>query len=345
MTLARRLLLAAAALLLLLGVGAAWYTLVEGYRALDGAYAAVIFLTTVGELADMQLDDSGKAFTAVYVLLGVGVMFYTAVTAVEGLIAGDIAAALAGRRSGWRVHKMRDHAIVCGFGRVGRAIAEDLQHHRIAVVVIDRDPDARAAAATQGFSAVLGDATEEDVLREAGVERARVLFAASDSDIGNTFVTLTARALNARLAIVSRAGSDSAEQRLRAAGANRVVSPYRIAGRRMAIAAVQPLVFDFVEAPGGPDPTRERLLTELLVANEAAPLAGRTLADAFGSLRETRVLAVERERGEQLAAPPATTELRPGDRLVLYGSRDEIEALSAPAAPPVRGASSAPVAP
>lgn len=345
MTLARRLLLAAAALLLLFATGAAWCTLVEGFRPLDAAYAAVIFLTTAGELADMQVNDSGKAFTAVFVLIGIGMMFYIAVTAVEGLITGDIAAALAGRRGGKRIYRMREHAIVCGFGRVGRAIADDLQQHGIAVVIIDRDAAAHADATARGFSAVLGDATEEDVLREAGVERARVLIAASDSDIGNTFVTLTARALNATLAIISRAGSDSVEQRLRAAGANRVVSPYRIAGRHMALAAVQRLVSDFVDAPAGRDPARARLLAELVVAGETAALAGRTLAQAFGALHDTRVLAVERERGELRAAPPATTELHSGDRLVLYGSREEIETLSPGPAPATRGPASAPLAP
>jgi voltage-gated potassium channel len=328
-TLARRLLFAAGALATLLASGSAWYSLVEGYPALDGVYTAAVFLTTVGTQGEPSLDDSGKAFTAGYVLLGAGVMFYTAVTAVEALVAGDIATALAGRRSGRRMSRMQDHVIVCGFGRVGRAIADDLRQHRLSVVVVDRDAERRADAAAAGHTAMLGDATEEEVLRAAGVERARVLIAAADSDVGNTFVTLTARALNPRLLIISRAGSDSAEQRLLAAGANRVVSPYRIAGRRMALAAVQPLVLDFVEAPNGGDPARARMLAELVVAGDAAALAGCTLADAFGPLATTRVLAVERSGGELLAAPAAATELRPGDRLVLYGARDEIESLSA----------------
>ncbi len=175
---------------------------------------------------------------------------------------------------------------------------------------------------------MLGDATEESVLRQTGLERARALIAAADSDVGNAFTVLTARALNPSVYIVARAGSASGEQRLTTAGANRVVSPHRIAGRRMALAIAQPLILEFVDLFAAQRPDGAKLLAEIEVAGDAAALAGRTLAELFEATRDTRVLGLLRADGEFVAGPQGATRLGAGDRLMLYGSEVEISELA-----------------
>jgi voltage-gated potassium channel len=329
MALSGRLQVGVALLVLVLGVGTLWYSAVEDFGFEDGLFMAVTTVTTVGYSEVQPLDSSGRWFTIGYILTGVGVMFYTAVALVEAAVAGEIAEALGVRRLSRRVHSMRDHIVLCGFGRVGEEIVRELRDRGEQVLVIDRDAARRGPALALGCTALVGDATEETVLREAGVERAKVLIAAADSDTGNTFVTLTARALNPRLVIIARAGSESAEQRLTTAGANRVISPYRIAGRRIALAAIQPLLLDFAE--GVPQRDREAVntLAEVAIGDGGQALEGRTIGDALDGLRSMRVLGLERADGEVVVGPRADLQLRSGDRLMLYGDQQEIEELAA----------------
>jgi voltage-gated potassium channel len=328
--LSRRLWAGVGTLVTILLGGTLWYWLVEEFGLLDGLFMAVTTITTVGYREVHPLDTSGRVFTMVYLLGGVGFVFYTAVALVEAAVAGDIAEALGGRRLSRKVGKMQDHIVLCGFGRVGEEIARQLQTRKgqPPLVVIDKDPARREPALALGGLAVVGDATEDEVLRTAGVERARVLIAAADSDTQNTFVTLTARALNPDLVIIARAGSKSAEARLRTAGASRVISPYRIAGRRIALAAVQPQLLDFAEgALDGGDAVNT--LAEVAVGEDGADLEGRTVGDVVAGLRSLRVLGIERRDGELVVGPSTETRLRGGDRLMLYGDQQEVEELAA----------------
>lgn len=322
----RRLRRAVLLLVVVIALGTAWYATVEDFGFLDGLYMAVTTVTTVGYREVHDLDTSGRLFTIVYILSGVGVLFYTASALVEAVIAGEIAEALGSRRLHRRVHQMRDHIVLCGFGRVGEEIARELRQRGESVLVIDKDDSRREPAVALGCTAIIGDATEERVLRQAGVERAKVLIAAADSDTGNTFVTLTARALNPQLLIIARAGSASAEQRLKTAGTNRIISPYRIAGRRIALAAVQPLLVDFAEGVMRDQTDTLNTLAEVAVGD--GPLKGRPLRQALAGLRSTRVLAVERADGEVIVGPSDGFELLSGDRLMLYGDQQEIEELA-----------------
>ena len=248
------------------------------------------------------------------------------VALVEAVIVGEVAAALGLRRQSRKVRGLDGHHILCGFGRVGQSIARELHNRRVQFVIIDRDPDRQIQAHDLGYLMVQGDATEESVLREAGIERARVLIAAADSDAGNTFVTLTARALNPALTIIARAASDSGARRMLAAGANNVISPYQIAGHRMALAA-----FDHArqQAAVAADPSAAdatACLVELVASSESV---GRSLASALGDLVSVHVLAVRHHDGTLLSAPPLEYVLAAGDRLMLYGTQDDVDALCA----------------
>jgi voltage-gated potassium channel len=217
-------------------------------------------------------------------------------------------------------------------------VAEELHAHGHEVLVIDLDGERLAVARGRGLAGLEGDATDEAVLREAHVEVARTLVAAADSDSGNAFITLTARALNANLMIVARAGSDAAERRLRTAGADRVISPTQIAGRRMALAVVQPLMVDFLDSLSSEGSSQHTLLAEFVVEGETAHLAGRTLAEAFGDLQGCRVLGIERGDGRLVVGPDGAARLEAGDRLIIHGPAADLEKLHA-----VRAASAAPV--
>lgn len=339
MALSSRLWAGVGTLVAIIAIGTAWYAAIEDFGFLDGLFMAVTTITTVGYREVHPLDTSGRLFTMVYILGGVGVVFYTAVALVEAAVAGDIAEALGGVRLSRKVGRMQDHIVLCGFGRVGEEIARQLRlRDGQQLVVIDKDPGRREPALHLGALAVVGDATDEEVLRSAGVERARVLIAAADSDTQNTFVALTARALNPDLVIIARAGSESAEARLRTAGANRIISPYRIAGRRIALAAAQPLLVDFAEgaADGG---DAAQTLAEIAVGGGGTGLDGRTVAEVLTEVHGTRILGVEHANGELVVGPPGDLRLRTGDRLMLYGDPQEIEELAAPPTPDHRATS------
>ncbi|MDA0257007.1 MAG: potassium channel protein [Chloroflexi bacterium] len=324
----RRFALPLAALAVLFALGTAWYALVEDFGWFDGLYMVVVTLTTVGYEEVHPLDDSGRAFTILFVLSGVGLMFYTAVAVVEQFVASGVTEGLGERRRSRRIRHMENHIVVCGFGRVGQEIARELGRRGEQLLIVDLREDALARAREAGHVALLGDATEEAVLAQAGLERARALIAAADSDVENAFTVLTARALNAELFIVARAGSASGEQRLTTAGANRVVSPYQIAGRRMALAIAQPLILEFVDLFAAQRPDSAQLLAEIEVAGEAAGMAGRTIAEVFEATHETRVLGLLRADGEFIAGPQGGTRLRQGDRLMIFGAEPEIATLA-----------------
>ena len=317
--------IASALLVALMAAGTAWYAWVEDFSFVDALYQTVIIFT-VGFSEVEPLDVSGRAFTVVLILLGIGIMFYVASAIVELALLGRVAEAFGVRRRSRRMRNMRDHYIICGYGRVGGAVAEELQGHGVEMVVIERDGGRIAAAQDRDMLTIAGDATEESMLMQAHIEAAKVLVAATEADASNTFIALTARALNPDIFIVAGARSESAESRLRAAGANRVYSLHRIAGRRMALAAMQPMIVDVADTLVGMRPGS--MLAELVVAEQAEELAGQTIDEAFAGLGSTRVLGLERRGGELEVGPSGDTTLRHGDPLMLYGAEAEIERLS-----------------
>ena len=323
---------------ILLGTG--WYALVEGFGLLNALYQAVTTITTVGFQEVQPLDTSGRLFTIVYILGGVGLLFYTLTAVVETVVVGELAEELGLRRSSRKARNMERHFVICGYGRVGREIAHELAVRDEELVIIDRDEHTLATAEHPRSVVVRGDATEEATLRAAGIERARALIAAADSDVENTYIVLTARALNADLFIVARAGSEPAERRLESAGADRVVSPYRIGGRRMALAAVQPMLMDVMDTLMESTTAGHsgRVLAEIVVEDEAAALAGRTIQDVFPVDSGLQVLGIERGARGIEVGPHGNTMLEAGDRIMVYGESEALEQLSPTSSQGVRSA-------
>lgn len=237
----RRLRWVAVALVLVLAIGIVGYMTIEGWSFLDALYMTVVTISTVGYEEVQPLSDGGRVFSIVLIIGGVGVMFYGATSFIQYLVEGHLGNILGSRRMKEKFSKLKGHIILCGYGQVGRELARTLQTEEVPFVVVDLNQEATARAADDGYLSVHGDATRDDVLNESGIEQARGLVAAAGSDADNVFVTLSAKGIRPDLVVVARASSEESESKLRRAGADRVILPLRLGGRRMAMLALHPL--------------------------------------------------------------------------------------------------------
>jgi voltage-gated potassium channel len=295
-----------------------------GFGVVDAAYQTVTTVTTVGFREVRPLTTAGKVFTMVLILGGVGTALYTFGLLLEVLIEGELRDVFRRRRMAREIERMSGHVVVCGWGRVGREVARFLAGSGERVVVVDRDPDRLATVADH--LQVLGDATDDATLLRAGVDRARALVAALDTDADNLFVTVSSRALRPDLVIIARARDESSEAKLLRAGATRVVNPQRIGGSRMAAFARQPHVVDFLDVVMH-DGSLEFRLEEVAVP-PGSPLAGCTLRDA--QIRDRTgalVLAIRGPDGRFTTNPPPETPIRPDDILIAIGTTSQLAAL------------------
>jgi voltage-gated potassium channel len=281
-------------------------------------------VSTVGFREVRPLSWVGKVFTMVLILLGVGAALYAFGVLVETLIEGRLNELLGRRRMQQSIASMEGHVIVCGWGRVGRSIGAEVAEARRGVLVIERDAEVVEGVAN---ATVVGDATDDAVLRAAGVSRASALVAAVDSDAANSFIALSARALNPRLFIVARARSHDSEEKLRRAGADRVVNPQSIGGARMAAFVLRPHVAEFVDVVMHERNLEFRL--EEIVILDGSPIAGRTIRDAH--LRDRTgalVLALRDDDGTFHTNPPPETEMRSGQVVIAIGTQHELNGLA-----------------
>lgn len=320
----RRLLIAAALVLSVIALGTAGYVVVEGWSGFDALYMTITTITTVGGGEPRPMDAAGKWWTIIVVVFGFGTLTYTVLALMGYVIEGHLGVAVEGRRMRRRVARMENHFILCGFGRVGREIARDFTAERIAFVVVDINQDSLDRAAAEEFPVVHGDAADVATLRAARIDRARGLVTAVDSDADNIYVTLSARVLRPDIFIVARANREDAEPKLRLAGANRVISPYTIGGRRMASLAMRPAAVDFVDTVLSAN--NGELLLEDFTIPPGSSWAGRALTDLSPDGDEVIVLAIKRA-GTMLFRPAPQTTLAIADELVAAGPPDAIRAL------------------
>ena len=294
-----------------------------GFSVLDAVYQTVTTVATVGFREVQPLDNVGKVFTIILILVGVGTALYTFSVVLETLFEGHLRGLFGRRRMERQIETMQGHVIVCGWGRVGRAIAEELTAANTDLVVVDLDPT-RIAEAT--LPAMVGDATEDRVLEAAGLLRARALVAALNTDAGNLFVTLSARSLRPDLFIVARARIEESEEKLRRAGADRVVNPQSIGGARIAAFVLQPHVTEFLDVVMHDRGLQFRLEEVLVPAGSST--AGRSIRDAH--LRDRTgalVLALREEDGSFNTNPSPDTKICAGQVLIAIGTPTELDAL------------------
>ncbi len=305
--------------------GTLGYMAIEGWSLNDAFYMTMITIGTVGFGEVRPLSTMGRNFTSLLIVVGIFCFSYT-ISILTGLVVeGQLTHHWERRRMERRVAKLTDHYIICGYGRVGRQIAEEFKRERCTFVVIDVTQSSLEQATADGLSVIYGNATEDEVLHRAGIDRARGLIAAVANDADNIFVTLSARALRPAMPIVARANYEDAVRKLRLAGATRVVSPYTMAGQQMAMLAVRPAAVDFVETllrgAGG-----DLLLEDVRVAPGSA-LVDMSIAAARARFAGGATLAAILRAGQLLAPPPDDLRLQPDDVLAIVGTDAQLRAL------------------
>ncbi|MCA1740274.1 MAG: potassium channel protein [Actinobacteria bacterium] len=321
--------MALAALSTITVVGVLGYVVFEGWSFLDALYMTVITLTTVGYREVHELDTTGQLWTIALLITGVGTLFYAAVSSVEVAVEGAVQGYFGRRRMRAEINKLNGHYVLCGFGRVGQQIAREFSRDRVPFVIIEQEPEKVEEIFAEGYLAVLGEASNDDVLEEAGIRRARGLVAAVNSDADNVFVVLSARKINPELHIVARASSDESAAKLEIAGADRTLSPYAVGGRRLASLATQPLIVDFLDVVTRGEKGLEFRLEEFGVPKES-PLAHHTIGQLqIGEKTGAMVLAIRTSEGRFDTTPSAQDELHPGDTLIVLGTREQVTRLEA----------------
>ncbi|MDE3075028.1 MAG: potassium channel protein [Chloroflexota bacterium] len=317
----RRILPAAGLVVALLVAGVVGYRAIEGWSWFDAFFVTVMALTTVGGGEPGPLSLAGRVFTLALVVVGVGVMMYTVLLLVGFVLEGQLNEAFGWRRARRRVERLKNHFVLCGYGRVGREIAREFAAEKVPFVIVDVNEESLRQAAAHGFLAVTGNAADVEVLKGAGLDRARGLVTAVDSDADNIYVTLSARVLRPDLFIVARANDLEAEPKLRLAGANRIISPYTIGGRRMANLAMRPTAVDFIDnilSVGNAD-----LLLEAIAVPLGSEWSGKLLSQLCHELTDTTILAIKREE-EMLYRPAPEIPLAECDELVVAGPPSSI---------------------
>jgi len=311
-----------AAVLAISVIGTVGY-LAMGWPIGDAAYMTGITLTTVGYKEVRELDGLGRAWTVIVAVAGVGIIFGTVGIVAEAVLSEAVSGRREANRMTVAIGGLKDHIILCGYGRVGSTVARELEHVHERFVVVDINPASLASARADGHLVVMGDATTDAVLRQAGVERARGLITTIDSDANNVYVTLSARSLNPKLFVVARANQEGSEAKLAQAGANRVVSPYTRAGRQIAELAIRPGVADFIDfALSHGEPA---FSIEAVVVRPHGPLDGQTV----GALRDRGIFSLAIVQGDRDYAPnPAADRvLGAGENLIVSGSADTLRDL------------------
>jgi voltage-gated potassium channel len=303
------------------------YPLIDDrYDFFDGLYMTIITLSTIGYGEVHPLKPAGRVFTMVLILIGVATFLYAASAAVRAFVSGELRELLGRQRMERSLAQMHDHLIVCGYGRMGRLVCQEFSRQRLPFVVVEVNPELLAGFDVPHGIPLNGDAASDEVLRQAGVERARGLVTVMTSDADNLYTTMSARLLNKKVFIVARLEDPKAEQKLRRAGANRVVSPYQIGGVRLAQAVLRPTVVDFIELATRTEHIELQIEESRVAAS--SPLAGTSIKDSrLRAELKVIVVAVKKGSGDMVFNPPPETVLEVGDTLVAIGDRQHLDEL------------------
>ena len=318
------------ALLALMAIGAAGFHFIEGWSWFDGLYMVVTTMTTIGYQEVHPLSPAGRVFNIGLIVVGVAVLFMAIGTLTQALLEFELGKFFGRRRMERDLDRLKDHYILCGAGRVGRAAARELARKPVPFVVIESDPD-RAVKYSDGWLTLIGDATEERVLREARIEHARGLVAATTTDATNLYIVLTARSLNPKLRIIARASEEEAEKHLLSAGADTVVSPYSFAGHRIAYSFLRPNVLDFLDVATARHGRLDLEIEEIHVEPNSV-FAGTTIGGS--KIRQETgviVLAIKREGGMSFNPAPED-RIEAGDYLIAMGEPASLRRLEQTAA-------------
>ncbi len=315
------------ALLALVLVGAAGYIVIEGWPVLDALYMTVTTISTVGYMEVHALSRAGRIFTLLLIISGVTVLFYTVGKIAQIMFEGQFQRYFGRMKVEKQIESLKDHYIVCGYGRIGSLICREFAAKPVPFVVVESNPAVLQKMENDGHLFIRGSATEDESLLKAGIKRAKGLIAVVTSDTENVYITLTARGLNPDLFILARAGEEGSEVKLQRAGANKVVSPYHIGGSRMAQAILRPNVVDFIEIATARD--HLDLQMEEISIPEASCFAGASLVDS-GVRKQTGVIIVgiKKATGKMVFNPDSHACIDARDTLIVLGEPGSIRKLA-----------------
>jgi voltage-gated potassium channel len=322
---------AVALLIFIIAGGTVGYVTIEKWSAWDAFYMTIITVTTVGYQEVHRLSRIGQAFTVVLLLSGVGAALYTFTLLATVVFEGGLPKRLQRRRHERMLDTIKDHFIICGYGRIGSIVARQFRRQQIPYVVIERSAERVQMAIEEGALGVEADASREDVLKRVGIERARGLIAAVGTDAENVYAVLSARVMRPDLFIIGRAETEDATLKLKRAGANRVISPYQIGAVQIAQTALRPAVVDFMELATSSD--NLELAMEQVTISAGSALSGRSIIEA--GLRQRYgviVVGIQREDSRIEFNPEPDTAIRTGDKLVVLGRPESLKQLDIDAA-------------
>ena len=304
-------------------IGTLGYVILEGWPVLDALYMTVITISSVGYSEVHEMSRAGRVFTIFLVFGGVGFALYVAGAVVQFMVEGRMRIIMGRRRLDKQLDRMRDHYVVCGYGRIGRVLCKMIRSKPVNVVVVEKDPERIPVMEEDGVVYVSGDAGDEAVLTKAGIERARGLAAVLATDTDNVFLVLTARQIAPTIKIMARAGGEGARKKLLAAGADTVESPYEIGAASMAQRIIRPTVTSFLDFAFGD--RRQDIQMEEIPVSELSPLAGVQLMDSgIRQQFDLILIAIKKTDGNMLFNPSFESVLQPGDTVIAVGQSENL---------------------
>jgi len=321
----RKVLFSLLTLFALIGGGTAGYVIIEDWSAFESLYMTVITLATVGYKEVYELSFNGKVFTIILIVSGTGILAYTIGSMLQFMVEGQLRRLLGRKKLQKKISSLKGHYIVCGYGRIGRMLCRELTSKPIPCIVVEQDLERCNQLEEDNVLFVQGDATNDDVLEKAGIRHAKGLITVVTSDSANVFITLTARGINPELFILARASEDSAHLKLMRAGANKVVSPYKIGAARIAQAILRPSVLDFIDIAIGRE-NIELQIEEIRVAPKSQ-LVGKSLIDS-GIRKNLGLIIVGIKKNQQMHFnPDPNIQICADDILIALGKSPDIKQL------------------
>ena len=311
------------ALAILVGVGTVGFQIMEGWGFIDSLYMTVITLSTVGFGEVLPLSPRGKLFAIFLIISGVGVVALVFTTVSQVIIEKQMAWIFGKEKMLDKIDKLSNHTILCGYGQLGRIAAQRLQEGGISPIIIDRDEDSYHRAIDDGLIAIHGDATRDEILKNAGIERASQLVTLLSTDANNLYVVLAAHDLNPKIRLVSRAETEMGEKRLLKVGVDKIISPYLAGGQKLADAVLRPYVADFLELAAY-DNNIELQIEEIHIPHES-PMIGQSLEESGIRAKTNVVIAAIIEASKKMSFNPRpNTVIEEGAILIALGEKEEL---------------------